>query len=67
VIATDGLWEFVDNKDTIEMAEAENAPADAVDILVKEACQRWMQEEQVIDDTTVIVANLFGYKASKAS
>jgi serine/threonine protein phosphatase PrpC len=67
VIATDGLWEFIDNKETIDMAQAENAPAEAVDVLVKEACQRWMQEEQVIDDTTVIVANLFGYKSSTAS
>lgn len=63
VIATDGLWEFVDNKETIEMAVAQRTPSEAVDCLVKEACQRWMQEEQVIDDTTVIVANLFGYKS----
>jgi serine/threonine protein phosphatase PrpC len=63
VIATDGLWEFVDNKETIEMAEAQTTPSEAVDCLVQEACQRWMQEEQVIDDTTVIVANLFGYKS----
>jgi serine/threonine protein phosphatase PrpC len=50
VIATDGLWEFVDNKETIEMAVAQKTPSEAVD-------------EQVIDDTTVIVANLFGYKS----
>lgn len=46
------------------MVEAERGPIDAVDSLVQEASQRWMHEEQVIDDTTIIVANLFNYKSS---
>jgi hypothetical protein len=33
-------------------------PKKAVDLLVAEANARWMKEEQVIDDTTVIVAHL---------
>uniref|UniRef100_A0A7S1V284 PPM-type phosphatase domain-containing protein n=1 Tax=Grammatophora oceanica TaxID=210454 RepID=A0A7S1V284_9STRA len=65
VVATDGLWEFVDNKETIDMIEANRTPTEAVDVLVKESSMRWMREEQVIDDTTIIVANLFNYKASK--
>lgn len=64
VIATDGLWEFVDNTETVEMVEGQMGPAQAVDILVTEAGARWMKEEQVIDDTTVIVANLFNYKGA---
>jgi len=64
VIATDGLWEFVDNQETVEMVEAQSSPTDAVDVLVTEAATRWMQEEQVIDDTTIIVANLFNYKSN---
>jgi hypothetical protein len=32
----------------------------AVDVLINEANSRWMREEQVIDDTTVIVAYLRG-------
>lgn len=63
VIATDGLWEFVDNQETVELVEAQPSPTDAVDVLVTEAATRWMHEEQVIDDTTIIVANLFGYKS----
>jgi serine/threonine protein phosphatase PrpC len=59
VVATDGLWEFVDNSETIEMVEAQATPTEAVDVLVTEAATRWMHEEQVIDDTTIIVANLF--------
>lgn len=63
VVATDGLWEFITNEETVEMVENKRTPAEAVDTLVTEAGTRWMQEEQVIDDTSIIVANLFGYKS----
>lgn len=63
VVATDGLWEFVDNEEAVEITEAQVGPTEAVDVLVKESSMRWMREEQVIDDTTIIVANLFNYKA----
>jgi serine/threonine protein phosphatase PrpC len=64
VVATDGLWEFINNQETVETVEGQVGPAQAVDCLVTEAGVRWMQEEQVIDDTTVIVANLFGWKSN---
>eukprot|EP00536_Pseudo-nitzschia_multiseries_P010730 jgi/Psemu1/326145/estExt_fgenesh1_pg.C_3370008 len=64
VVATDGLWEFITNQETVDYVDAQAGPAQAVDILVTEAGTRWMSEEQVIDDTTVIVANLFGWRAS---
>jgi serine/threonine protein phosphatase PrpC len=64
VVATDGLWEFVDNDETIALMRDTPGPAEAVDCLVKEANVRWMREEQVIDDTTIIVAHLFDYKTS---
>ncbi len=63
VVATDGLWEFVTNEETVEIVEGQGGPAQAVDTLVTEAGTRWMAEEQVIDDTTVIVANLYGWRS----
>mmetsp|Transcript_19716 Transcript_19716/g.22547 ORF Transcript_19716/g.22547 Transcript_19716/m.22547 type:complete len:364 (-) Transcript_19716:457-1548(-) len=63
VVATDGLWEFIDNDETVQIAKAQKGPTEAVDILVKESSTRWMREEQVIDDTTIIVANLFNYQS----
>lgn len=63
VVATDGLWEFVENNETVEMVAASGSPTESVEVLVKEANSRWMQEEQVIDDTTIITAHLFGYKS----
>jgi serine/threonine protein phosphatase PrpC len=64
VVATDGLWEFVDNQETVEIVASQSGPTEAVDILVTEAATRWMQEEQVIDDTTIIIAHLFNYKSN---
>ena len=63
VVATDGLWEFIDNQETVDMVDGQFGPSEAVDVLVTEAATRWMHEEQVIDDTTIIVANLFNYKS----
>ena len=63
-MATDGLWEFVDNTETVDMVTDKATPTESVQILVKEANARWMREEQVIDDTTIITAFLFDYKSS---
>ncbi|CAK4145875.1 unnamed protein product [Aphanomyces euteiches] len=56
VIATDGLWEFMTDDEVIKMVAPHTDPKQAVDVLILEANRRWMKEEQVIDDTTVIVA-----------
>ncbi len=61
VVATDGLWEFITNAETVDLVQSAASPAEAVETLVKESNIRWMREEQVIDDTTIIVAYLFGY------
>jgi len=66
IVATDGLWEFMDNDLCIGLAVESNEPRASVDSLVKEANQRWMSEEQVIDDTSVITAHLFGYHGGHA-
>jgi serine/threonine protein phosphatase PrpC len=66
LVATDGLWEFMDNDVCVGMAVEASEPRISVDALVREANQRWMREEQVIDDTTVITAHLFGYHGGHA-
>lgn len=63
IVATDGLWEFMSNEECVSLVvdESEKNAMKAVDLLVQEANARWIREEQVIDDTTVIVVHLFGY------
>lgn len=56
--ASDGLWEFMSNQEVLDMISGIDDPKKAVDLLITEANSRWMKEEQVIDDTTVVVAFL---------
>ena len=58
VWASDGLWEFMSNQEVLNLIANINDPKLAVDVLIEEANARWMKEEQVIDDTTVIVCFL---------
>ena len=64
VFASDGLWEFMNDQEVVDMIHQsrETAPGAAVERLCEEANARWMKEEQVIDDTTVCVCYLHDYK-----
>lgn len=62
ILASDGLWEFMSDQEVIDMAHGYDDCTTMVNELVQEANNRWMREEQVIDDTTVIVAMLGDYK-----
>lgn len=62
IIASDGLWEFMSDQEVMDIAHATAEPRFAVDRLISEANERWMREEQVIDDTTVCVAFLGQFK-----
>jgi serine/threonine protein phosphatase PrpC len=58
ILASDGLWEFMSDQEVMDIAITTTEPRYAVDKLINEANERWMREEQVIDDTTVCVAFL---------
>lgn len=62
VLASDGLWEFMNDKEVMDIAINTAEPRFAVDQLISESNERWMKEEQVIDDTTVCVAFLSNFK-----
>ncbi len=64
VMASDGLWEFMTDQEVMDMAFTTTEPRFAVDKLINEANERWMKEEQVIDDTTVCVAFVGNFNAS---
>ena len=61
MIASDGIWEFLTNQEVVEMVYPyyENNDAEgAADELVKEAHNRWVEEDDIIDDITCIVVFL---------
>ena len=57
IMGSDGLWEFISNQESVDMVTPLPDCATAVDHLVAEANRRWtVEDEDSIDDTTVIVA-----------
>ena len=59
LVATDGLWEFMDNDICVGMAVQANEPRISVDALVREANQRWMREEQVSESERSETCSLY--------
>ena len=58
VLGSDGIWEFIGNDEVVEIVKdyyLENNIEGAIEHLYNEASKRWIMEEQVIDDITVII------------
>ena len=61
VIASDGIWEFISSQECVDIVKdfyIQNDAQGAVSFLYKEASRRWIMEEEVIDDITVIIGFL---------
>jgi serine/threonine protein phosphatase PrpC len=65
VLATDGLFEFVEDEEVaqmiraVELEEGEGSVLHrAMDKLWSESCNRWEDREGVIDDTSIIIASV---------
>ncbi|CAD8046439.1 unnamed protein product [Paramecium sonneborni] len=59
IMASDGIWEFLDNQwviDTVYAYYLKNDAEGAVDRLIKQATETWQKEDEVIDDITCIIA-----------
>lgn len=57
VIASDGIWEFLENKkvaDIVMPYYKKNDPEGATKKLIKKATDKWNKEDIVVDDITVI-------------
>lgn len=58
VLASDGLWEFIESEEVVKIVKdyyISNDIQGAAEFLVKESSKRWMKEESVIDDITIII------------
>lgn len=60
VIASDGIWEFLENQEIVDVvgkyySEGKEASS-AAEYLIEESRRRWMKEEEVIDDITIVIA-----------
>ena len=61
VLASDGVWEFISNEEVVNIVKdfyLKNDINGALCCLYKEASKRWIMEEEVIDDITIIIVFL---------
>ena len=59
VVASDGIWEFLDNETVKKMVMPfyeKNDPTGACKELIKKSTEFWNQEDIVVDDITVVIA-----------
>ena len=61
ILASDGIWEFMPNQECLDIVKDyynnENCKG-AVKHLYKESCKKWVEEENLIDDITLIIVFL---------
>ena len=58
ILGSDGIWEFISNDEVVEIVKdyyLENNIEGAIEHLYNEASKRWIMEEEVIDNITIIV------------
>ena len=61
ILASDGIWEFISSEDSVNMIKdfyIQNDINGAINYIYNEASRRWIMEEEVIDDITVIIVFL---------
>ena len=61
ILGSDGLWEFINSEECVQIVKdfylEKNVEA-ALTFLYKEASKRWILEEEIIDDITILIAFL---------
>ena len=58
IIGTDGLWEYIPSQECVEIVKdyyLKNDIQGAGNYLYKEASKRWIVEQDVVDDITIII------------
>jgi serine/threonine protein phosphatase PrpC len=58
IIGTDGLWEYITSQECVEIVKEFYLKSDiqgAINYLFKESAKRWITEQDVIDDITIIL------------
>ena len=58
VLGSDGLWEFIESQEVAEIVHRINNPQKIVKTLYSLSRKRWLENEPVSDDTTIIVVKL---------
>ena len=58
IVASDGLWEYISSEECVDIVKdyyVKNDIEGAINFLYKESSKRWIMEEDVIDDITLVL------------
>jgi len=58
ILASDGIWEFISSEECVDIIKdyyLSNDITGCCNYLLKESSKRWMEEEGVIDDMTIVI------------
>ena len=61
ILASDGIWEYISSDECVNLVKDFYIKKDimgSLNYLYKEASKRWILEEEIIDDITIIIAFL---------
>ena len=59
ILASDGVWEFITSQEAVDIVgNCRGRLEEACQNIVAEATRRWRQEEECVDDITVVIAEL---------
>eukprot|EP00457_Paulinella_chromatophora_P002317 gb/GEZN01002321.1/.p1 GENE.gb/GEZN01002321.1/~~gb/GEZN01002321.1/.p1 ORF type:complete len:724 (+),score=60.90 gb/GEZN01002321.1/:34-2205(+) len=61
ILASDGIWEFLDNQEVVDICCEAKDPEVACQELIEEASLAWQDEDESRDDITLIVIFLPGF------
>lgn len=67
IVASDGVWEFLTNRDVVKLLSKSKTPLEAAQIIWRAAFLEWITKEVRTDDITVIVVDLGGYFEGSAA
>ena len=55
IVASDGVWEVMENQELIDILSYAENITNAMHTILAETYSRWMDSEQVVDDTTICI------------
>eukprot|EP00300_Choanocystis_sp_HF-7_P010783 c17152_g2_i2.p1 GENE.c17152_g2_i2~~c17152_g2_i2.p1 ORF type:complete len:338 (+),score=55.90 c17152_g2_i2:40-1053(+) len=55
ILASDGVWEFIESEEAVQLVSMHPNPKAAAEALCKEAVAKWAKEEPVCDDITALI------------
>ena len=67
IVATDGLWQYMDDLECVKISSKYTEPDTAVKSLIGVSNEKWLRNDNYIDDTTICIAYFTGKRSTTES